>query len=168
MAASPLATPPAEQDETRMIEIVEGLPENVVGIIVKGRMTKRDCSEVLVPAIEKSLKWHHKLRLYYEIRSRFPGAAWEEVDLGINNVPAWERVAMVTDIAWIRHTVATLRLLIPAEIRTFAASQAPEALAWITGAAVRKRGLKPFVATTSKSGERRVFRPPAQYFYDPR
>jgi hypothetical protein len=149
-----------------MIEIIEGLPDNVVGIIVRGRMTGRDCADVLMPAIEKSLKWHHKLRLYYEIRSRFPGAAWEEISLGINNAPAWERVAIVADVAWLRHTVTALRLVIPAEIQVFAASQAPEALAWITRATVRKRRLGTFVAATAKSGESRAFRPPAQYLRD--
>jgi hypothetical protein len=149
-----------------MIEVIEGLPENVVGIIVKGRLTGRDCSDMLMPAIEKSLKWHYKLRLYYEIRSRFPGAAWEEISLGINKAPVWERVAMVTDVAWLKHTVTALRLVIPAEIRVFAASQAPEALAWIASAAVRKRGPRPFVATISKSSKSRAFRPPAQYLRD--
>ena len=149
-----------------MIEIIEGLPDNVVGIIVMGRVTGRDCADVLMPAIEKSLKWHYKLRLYYEIRSRFPGAAWEEISLGINHAPAWERVAIVTDVAWLRHTVAALRLVIPAEIGVFAGSQAPEALAWITSAAVRRRHLRPFLATTSKNGESRAFRPPAQYLRD--
>jgi len=62
-----------------MIEIIKGLPDNIVGIVVKGRVTKKDCSDVLLPALEKSLVWHHKLRLYYEIRSRYPGAAWEDL-----------------------------------------------------------------------------------------
>lgn len=149
-----------------MIEIIEGLPDNVVGIIVKGRMTGRDCADVLMPAIEKSLKWHYKLRLYHEIRARFPGAAWEEISLGINNTPAWERVAIVTDVAWLRHTVTALCLVIPTDIRVFTASQAPEALAWITSAAVRKRRLRPFLATTSKGSESRAVRPPAQYLRD--
>ena len=147
-----------------MIEIIQGLPDNVVGIIVKGRVTKGDCSEVLRPAIEKSLEWHQRLRLYYEIRSRFPGAAWEDINLGIDNASLWERVAVVSDVAWIRHTVAALRLLIAAEIRVFAASQVPEALAWIAGAAARKRKPMPFRPTASGGGENRAFRPPAQYF----
>jgi len=125
-----------------MIEIIEGLPDNIMGIIVKGRVTKKDCSDVLLPALEKSLVWHHKLRLYYEIRSRYPGAAWEEINLGI------------------RHTVQALRLLIPSEIRVFASSQIPEGLAWVTGAPVRKRRLVPARVTSSQS---RSFRPPPQY-----
>jgi len=58
-----------------MLELVEGLPKNVVGIAASGRVTMQDCRDVLVPAIEKSLKRHDKIRLYYELNSRFPGSA---------------------------------------------------------------------------------------------
>src|SRR5947209_7183800 len=98
-----------------MIEVIEGLPDNVLGIVVKGRVTKQDRYDVLLPALEERLEWHHKLRLYYEIRSRYPGAAWEEISPAIGSGPAWERVAIVSDVAWLRHTVQALRLLIPSE-----------------------------------------------------
>jgi hypothetical protein len=91
-----------------VIELIEGLPDNVVGIVAKGRVTKKDRGDVLIPAIEKALEWHHRLRLYYEIRARYPGAAWEEVGLGIGQQVPWERVAIVSDVAWIRHAVTAL------------------------------------------------------------
>jgi hypothetical protein len=34
-----------------MLELIEGLPGNVVGIAVSGRLTLQDCQEVLVLAI---------------------------------------------------------------------------------------------------------------------
>jgi hypothetical protein len=148
-----------------MIEIVEGLPDNVVGIIVKGRLTRHDCSEILLPRLQKSREWHYKLRLYYEIRARFPGAAWEEIDLGIEHLPQWERVAIVTDVAWIKHTVQALRLLIPGEIRVFATSQTPEGLAWITDAARPKRPLLAVPAMPPPNRGSRSFRPPVQYLH---
>ena len=55
-----------------MIELVGGLPKNVVGISVSGRLTVQDCRDVLMPAMRKSLKYHDKIRLYYELGSRFP------------------------------------------------------------------------------------------------
>lgn len=114
-----------------MIELVEGLPRNVVGIAVKGRVTLRDCREVLTPAIEKSLRRHEKIRLYYEIGSRFPGAAWDDLDLGIGQASRCERVAIVTDCAWVRLAVKAIRFLIPSEIRVFAMIQAEEGRTWI-------------------------------------
>jgi hypothetical protein len=144
-----------------MIEIVEGLPDNVVGLVVKGRLTRNDCAEILLPRLQKAREWHYKLRLYYEIRSRFPGAGWEEIDLGFAHLPQWDRVALVTDVAWIKHTVQALRLLIPGEIRVFASSQTPEGLAWITDTTVRKRPPSAVPAV----GAGRAFRPPVQYLH---
>jgi SpoIIAA-like len=115
-----------------MIEIIKGLPKNVVGITVNGRMTKKDCEDVLMPAMKKSLKRHDKIRLYYELNSRFPGAAWDDLNVGIEHIPPCERVAIVTDVGWIRHTVKALRFLIPGEIQVFATVQASEGRAWIT------------------------------------
>ncbi|HVC55333.1 MAG TPA: STAS/SEC14 domain-containing protein [Stellaceae bacterium] len=146
-----------------MLEIIEGLPDNVLGIVAKGRVTRKDCSEVLLPALESALEWHHKLRLYYEIRSRYPGAAWEEFTLGNEQARLWERVAVVSDAAWIRHTLLAVRLLIPSEIRVFATTQIPEGLAWITGAPTqRRRSAAARGPRHNGSGE---IQPPVQYLH---
>jgi hypothetical protein len=114
-----------------MLELINGLPGNVVGIAVSGRLTRQDCQDLLVPAMQKSLRRHDKIRLYYELNSRFPGAAWDELDLGVEHASRCERVAIVTDISWVRLTVKALRFLIPSDIRVFATVQAEEGRAWI-------------------------------------
>jgi hypothetical protein len=111
-----------------MLELIDGLPGNIVGIAVSGRVTMRDCQDVLLPAIKRSRKRHDKIRLYYELNSRFPGAAWDDLDLGLEHASCCERVAIVTDIGWVRLTVKALRFLIPSEIRVFATI---EAEAWL-------------------------------------
>src|SRR6516162_10785423 len=118
--------------EPLVIELVGGLPKNVVGISVRGRLTVQDCRDVLMPAMRKSLKYHDKVRLYYELGSRFPGAAWDDLDLGLEHFSRCERVAIVTDIGWVRHTVKAVRFLIPSEIRVFSTIEAEEGRAWIT------------------------------------
>ena len=115
-----------------MIEMIDGLPDNVVGIIAKGRVTNNDCDKILKPAMESTLKRHDKVRLYYEIGCRFPGAAWENLRVGVEHIPQWERVAIVTDVGWVRHTVNALRFLMASEVRVFTSFQAPEGRAWIT------------------------------------
>ena len=115
-----------------MLELIEGLPKNVVGIVATGRVTMQDCRDVLVPAIRQSRKRHDKIRLYYELNSRFPGSAWDDLDLGLEHAACCERVAIVTDIGWVRLTVKAVRFLIPSKIRVFAGIQAEEGLAWIT------------------------------------
>ena len=115
-----------------MLELIEGLPKNVVGIVATGRVTMQDCQDVLVPAIKQSRKRHDKIRLYYELNSRFPGSAWDDLDLGLEHTSCCERVAIVTDIGWVRLTVKALRFLIPSKIRVFPRIQAEEGRAWIT------------------------------------
>ena len=115
-----------------MLELIEGLPKNVIGIVATGRVTMQDCQDVLVPAIKKSRRRRDKIRLYYELNSRFPGSAWDELDLGLEHASCCERVAIITDIGWVRLTVKALRFLIPSKIRVFPTIQAEEGRAWIT------------------------------------
>ena len=118
-----------------MIEIIEGFPDNVVGILAKGEVTRKDYLEVVIPTIEKALKRNAKLRLYYELGSEFTGidlgAEWEDFKLGIEHLSRWERVAVVTDVAWIRHAVNAFRFLMPGEVRVFTTGQTSEARKWI-------------------------------------
>ena len=115
-----------------MIQIVEGLPDNVVGIVATGRVTNEDCKNVLKPLVLSSLSRHDKVRLYYEIGCRFPGAAWGDLTMGLGHIPQWERVAIVTDVGWVRHTVNALRFLIPGEVRVYTTDDAYEGCAWIS------------------------------------
>jgi stage II sporulation SpoAA-like protein len=113
-----------------VISLIEGLPDDVVGIVATGKVTRNDCDRVLVPAVQKTLSRHDKIRLYYELSSRFPGAAWDDLQV-LEPLPQWARIAVVTDVGWIRHTVNALRFLIPGDIRVFAAVQAQEGRDWI-------------------------------------
>jgi hypothetical protein len=114
-----------------MISLIEGLPDDVVGIVATGKVTKTDCDRVFNPAVQQTLGRHDKIRLYYEISSRFPGAVWEDLQVAIEPSPQWTRIAVVTDVGCIRHTVNALRFLIPGDIRVFATIRAQEGRDWI-------------------------------------
>jgi hypothetical protein len=121
-----------------MIEIMKGFPDNVLAIIAKGRVSRKDYRDVLIPAAEDSLKRNAKLRLYYELGAEFTGidlgAEWEDLKIGVEHLTRWERMAVVTDVAWIRHVVGAFRFVMPGELRTFPTAQASEARRWIAGA----------------------------------
>ena len=153
-----------------MIEMIKELPDNVVGIVAKGRVTNEECDNVLKPAMERSLKRHGKIRLYYEVGSRFPGAGWDDLDLAIDHLPQWERIAIVTDTGWVRHTVNALRFLIASEVRVFTMLEADEGKAWITSpvgteatpvprAAARAQALERLSPFLRRRKRRRPFRP---------
>ncbi|HLI81343.1 MAG TPA: STAS/SEC14 domain-containing protein [Candidatus Binataceae bacterium] len=121
-----------------MVEILKGLPDYVVGFIGKGRVTRTDYLDTVIPAVEAARKDHAKLRLYYELGAQFSeidfGAEWEDLKLGVEHLLVWERIAIVTDVPWIRHLVGALRFLMPAQVRVFTAAQSSEARAWIVAA----------------------------------
>ena len=145
-----------------MIELIEDFPRNVVAISVKGRVTNYECREVLAPAIAKSLRWRDNIRLYYELGSRFPGSGWDDLDLGFENAARCERIAIVTDIAWVRLTVKAIRFLIPGEIRVFDTIEAAEARAWITarpGSRADLETAEPAPVRTRRTRSQRTRRP---------
>jgi SpoIIAA-like len=121
-----------------VIEMMEGFPDNVIGIRAKGRVTRKDYLEVVIPTVENSLKRSAKVRLYYELGSEFSGidlgAEWEDLKIGIEHLTRWERMAVVTDVAWIRHAVGAFRFVMPGELRVFTTAQASEARKWVVAA----------------------------------
>jgi hypothetical protein len=133
-----------------MIELIKELPDNVVGILARGRVTNEECDEVLRPAMENSLKRHGKVRLYYEIGSRFPGAGWGDLDVAIDHLPQWERIAVVTDTGWVRQTINALRFLLASEVRVFTSEESDEGRAWIA-AVPSVEAASPLAAATARA-----------------
>jgi SpoIIAA-like len=118
-----------------MIEQLQGFPGDVVGFLCKGFVTRRDYEDVLVPAVEQALKTHDKLRLYYEIDPEFtgiePSAMWEDFKVGMEHLLRWERIAVVTDIDWIAHTMRAFGFMMPGAVRVFPLKGAAEARKWL-------------------------------------
>jgi len=118
-----------------MIESLNSFPGNVLAFVCHGQVTKQDYSTVLVPAVESALKAHDKVRLYYETASDFagidPSAVWEDTKVGVSHLLRWERVAVVTDVEWIKQTMKFFSFMIPGELRAFSTSEAAQARKWI-------------------------------------
>lgn len=121
-----------------MIERLTNFPENVLAFVCRGRVTKADYDAVLVPSVMSALKQHDRLRLYYETAADFsgiePAAVWEDFKVGMGHIARWERIAVVTDVAWIAHTIRIFGFLMPGRTKIFPASDADTARAWISAA----------------------------------
>ena len=118
-----------------MIEQLKNFPENVLAFVCTGRVTRADYDEVLVPAVINALRSHDKVRLYYETAADFvgidPGAMWEDFKIGMEHLSRWERIAVVTDIEWIKQTMRFFSFLMPGATKSFSSSETAEARAWI-------------------------------------
>ena len=120
-----------------MIERLTGFPDNVVAIVCDGRVTRRDYEDVLMPLIEAALNRHEKVRLYYETGYDFmgvePGVS-QEFNVGMDHLLRWDRIAIVTDIDWIRETVRAFSFLLPGAVEIFPLEEGPAARTWILAA----------------------------------
>lgn len=118
-----------------MIRLLDGFPSSVIAVVCEGRVTRADYEEVLIPRVNEVLAREGKVRLYYEIGAAFSGidseAVFEDFKLGMEHLSRWERMAVVTDVRWIRMTLAAFRFLMPGRLRLFDTSDAAEAREWI-------------------------------------
>jgi stage II sporulation SpoAA-like protein len=104
-----------------MLEKISDVPDSVLGFRTSGELTGDDYRNVLVPAVEAGLQSRDKLRLLYllgdDVTGFSAGAAWQDAKAGMEHVTRWEKIAVVTDKEWIRHSVNIFGYLIPGRSR---------------------------------------------------
>ena len=100
-----------------MLEKISDVPDSVLGFRASGELTGEDYRNVLVPAVEAALQSRDKLRLLYllgdDVTGFSAGAAWQDTKVGMEHVTRWEKIAVVTDKDWLRHSVDIFGYLIP-------------------------------------------------------
>ena len=118
-----------------MIVLVKGLPDNVVAAECSGHVTRSDYESVLIPAVEAALQKHEKVKLYYRIGPEFqgidPGAVLEDMKVGFSHLSRWKRIAIVTDVEWIRLAIRGFAFLLPGPVKFFDIGRESDAKQWI-------------------------------------
>jgi len=118
-----------------MIEQIKGMPAGTLGFRAIGKVTADDYESVLVPDVEAVFALNDKLRMLYQLGPEFEGfdlgAMWDDAKLGLRHVNGWDRVAVVTDVPWVRSMVETTGLLTQAHGKLFGNDEFDEAMAWI-------------------------------------
>jgi hypothetical protein len=118
-----------------MIELMSDLPPTVVGVSATGTVTARDYETVLIPAIEAMFKRQGRGRFLYHVGDGFKGfevgAMWDDAVLGLKHLTGWERVAIVTDVEWLRLGFKVFAPVMPGTTRVFGAKELAEAKRWV-------------------------------------
>ena len=118
-----------------MIELLQNMSSNVVAVSASGQVTGEDYETVLVPAIEKPLATHEKIRLLYQLGPEFKKitttALWDDAKVGFHHLTDFERVAVVSDVGWIVTMVKGIGLTLPCELRVFGNNELEQATLWI-------------------------------------
>ncbi len=121
-----------------MIELMRDLPDGVLGIEARGEVTGEDYEQVLIPAVQRQLEGHAKVRLLYVLGSEFRGysaaAMWDDAKIGMEHPFSWERIAVVTDSDGYRRLVKGFGFMVPGKVRVFDLAELDVARAWISEA----------------------------------
>jgi len=119
-----------------LIELIEGLPDGVVGLEAVGEVTSDDYSSTAFPAVEDALSRHKKISLLHVLGERFTGyeagGGWADAKLGVLHAFSFKRIAVVTDLDHVRKQVKRVGWAVPGEMKLFSNAQRTEAEAWVS------------------------------------
>lgn len=122
-----------------MIVKIENTPENMVGFQAINEITKRDFENLVIPEVEALIKRTGKLNYLMVIDtelSSFTAGAWfQDALLGIKNLGAWNRAAILSDSEGIKTFTNIFSLVLPGEFKGFSKDQLEEAVVWVSAEA---------------------------------
>jgi SpoIIAA-like len=129
----------AAKEGNSMIELLPDMPKGVTGVRVSGRLRGDELREAK-PTIENMLHTD-EIRIVEVIAPDYegfgPGGLFEDLKLGLGTVlphhSAFKRIAVVSDKAWVGHTLHALAWMIPGEFAMFKLDELERAKEWAAG-----------------------------------
>lgn len=124
--------------------MVQEVPPTVPGVlafVISGRLTQADYQDVLVPPIRATIERREPIKVLAVIEGfegLEAGGLLEELraagKLGSSQDTLASFFAVVSDIAWVRRSIALFGRLAPGELRVFTTAQRPDAESWLANA----------------------------------
>lgn len=120
-----------------MIKFLKGLPPGVLALEATGQVTYEDYRDLLIPKAEAMLG-HGPIRMLYVIGPEFTGfdlgALVDDSLFGMRHSHDFTKIAVVTDLPWLKTAVAMFRPFLHGEARVFSLTGLDAAKAWIVEA----------------------------------
>lgn len=118
-----------------MIEIVKTRPDGIVEFTVTGKVTEDDYRDRVIPAIERALAEHDRIRVLAHFETGFegysPAAAWADTKLGLSHWRGFERVAAVTDSTLVATGMRLFAPFMPCPVKVFPLGELDDARRWL-------------------------------------
>ena len=115
-----------------MIQELSDLPAGVIGFETSGQIQAEDYRDVILPVLERAAS-QGDVRFVVvmpEFHGMTGGAMWEDLKVGIEHFRKWKRIALVTDIEWMRHAITMFGWMTPGDVKYFPMAERAEAIAW--------------------------------------
>lgn len=116
------------------------MPEGTLGYRLWGRVTRKDYKAILPrlqEAVDRGAEMRFLCQLGPEWEGMTGGAIWEDVKADVKfelfQHAKWHRIAVVSDLEWVRRLMELLGRVAPGEVKLFPLEQLDEAKAWVAG-----------------------------------
>ncbi len=116
-----------------MLQTIENLPEGVIGFEATGKIHASDYRDVLMPAVLAVWERGDEVRVVLVFErwdGLSPGAAWEDLKVGMEHITKWKRIALVTDLDWMITVASLFGWMTPGELKRFPVAERDQAIAW--------------------------------------
>ncbi|TSB22876.1 STAS/SEC14 domain-containing protein [Streptomyces sp. NBC_01525] len=118
-----------------MLERLTDVPAGVDAVKAVGTVSKNDYETVIEPLVDDARSEGRRIRILCELGPEFhsftPGAAWEDLKVGLSSLRLFEGCAIVTDIAWIRESTRLTGFFLPCPVHVYGNQEREEALRWL-------------------------------------
>jgi hypothetical protein len=119
-----------------MIRIMSELPARVLGFEAIGHVNAADYENVVIPEFRAVVEDGEMLRVVYYLGPEFTGfslgALLDDARVGLDFMRRIERVALVTDLDWVRRASGLFSALSPAPVRVFPSEELKGAVEWLS------------------------------------
>lgn len=119
-----------------MLELLQDLAGNTVGVRATGEVNKQEYEQVLMPALdalsEKANKINLLLLLETDISHFTPGAWMNDLIIGLKHFTKWHRVALVTEQKGVQKFTDIFSHFVPGQYKGFSINELGLAKQWVT------------------------------------
>jgi len=119
-----------------MLQLINDLPDHVVGIHAVGEVTKDDYERILLPKMNELVKRqgeiNYLLVLETDVQNFTLGSWWQDLKLGLKNFTRWNKIAVVTDQKSIEWFSDVFRFFIPGKSKGFTLNELERAIKWVS------------------------------------
>lgn len=118
-----------------MIEIMSESKGKVLGVRLTGKVTDQDYEKTFIPALEKLLAEHGKIRCVYYMDEDFKGweigAMWDDAKFGVKHRDDFEKIAVIGGPKWAEWGTKLASHVLSGEVKTYSGDQLSDAWKWI-------------------------------------
>lgn len=118
-----------------MIQILNDLPEHVIGFRASGKVTKEDYDKILMPAVYEQSKKFNKINFLLWLDtdiSNYTFGAWvDDALVGLKHFTHWHKVAIVSHYRVIKRITNIFGHLVPGTYKGFQIVELDEAKKWV-------------------------------------